>query len=85
MSTILAPVPTAAAAQVAVLFAARTAGRMAGPFLRPLQLLIAWPVASQLAARHNAKAAEEALLLRRAEREDVEHYLQLLASERMPA
>lgn len=83
MSSITTPVSTAAAAQVAVLFAARTAGRMAGPFLRPIQLLIAWPVASQLAARHNAKAAEEELLLRRAEREEVEHFLRLLASEKM--
>ncbi|MBB3090195.1 hypothetical protein [Nocardioides albus] len=83
MSSITTPVPTAAAAQVAVLFAARAAGRMAGPFLRPVQLLIAWPVASQLAARHNAKVAEQELLLRRAEREEVERFLQLLASERM--
>lgn len=85
MSTITAPVHTAAVAQVAALLAARTAGRMVGPFLRPIQLLLAWPVASHLVARHNAKAAEEALLLRRAEREDVQHYLQLLASERMSA
>ncbi|MER7560288.1 hypothetical protein [Nocardioides luteus] len=85
MSTITAPAPTTAVAQMAALFAARTAGRMVGPFLRPIQLLLAWPVASQLVARHNAKAAEEALLLRRAEREDVQHYLQLLASERMTA
>ena len=85
MSTIIAPEHTAAVAQVAALFAARTAGRMAGPFLRPIQLLLAWPVASQLVARHNAKAAEQALLLRRAEREDVQHYLQMLASERMSA
>ncbi|NGN92479.1 hypothetical protein G5C66_06950 [Nocardioides sp. KC13] len=85
MSTVIAPAHTTAVAQVAALFAARTAGRMVGPFLRPIQLLLAWPVASQLVARHNAKAAEEALLLRRAEREDVQHYLQLLASERMSA
>ncbi|MER7608565.1 hypothetical protein [Nocardioides sp. NPDC127503] len=85
MSTITAPVHTAAVAQVAALLAARTAGRMVGPFLRPIQLLLAWPVASHLVARHNAKAAEEVLLLRRAEREDVQHYLQLLASERMTA
>lgn len=85
MSTITVPAHTAATAQVAALFAARTAGRMVGPFLRPIQLLLAWPVASQLVARHNAKSAEEALLLRRAEREDVQHYLQLLASERMTA
>lgn len=83
MSTIIAPAPTAAVAQGAALFAARTAVRMVGPFLRPIHLLLAWPVASHLAARHNAKAAEEELLLRRAEREDVQHYLQLLASERM--
>ncbi|WP_328531831.1 hypothetical protein OG984_12200 [Nocardioides sp. NBC_00368] len=85
MSTITAPAHTTAVAQMAALFAARTAGRMVGPFLRPIQLLLAWPVASQIVARHNAKAAEEALLLRRAEREDVQHYLQLLASERMTA
>ena len=85
MSTITVPVPTAAVAQVTAILAARTAGRMVGPFLRPIQLLLAWPVASHLVARHNAKAAEEALLLRRAEREDVQHYLQLLASERMTA
>jgi len=85
LSTITVPVPTAAVAQVTAILAARTAGRMVGPFLRPIQLLLAWPVASHLVARHNAKAAEEALLLRRAEREDVQHYLQLLASERMTA
>ncbi|MFI5627661.1 hypothetical protein ACIA03_29660 [Nocardioides sp. NPDC051685] len=85
MSTITVPVPTAAVAQVTAILAARTAGRMVGPFLRPIQLLLAWPVASHLVARHNAKAAEEALLLRRAEREDVQHYLQLLALERMSA
>lgn len=84
MSTLIAPTNTAAVTQVVALVAARAAGRMAGPFLRPIQLLVAWPVASQIVARHNAKAAEEELLVRRAEREDVEHYLQLLASERIP-
>jgi hypothetical protein len=85
LSTIIAPAHTPAVVQIAALVAARTAGRMVGPFMRPIQLLLAWPVASQLVARHNAKAAEEVLLLRRAEREDVQHYLQLLASERMSA
>lgn len=81
MSTTLAPVHTTP--QAAALLAARTAGRMMGPFLRPIQLLVAWPVASQLVARNNAEAAQQTLLLRRAEREEVAHYLQLLASERI--
>ena len=83
MSTSLAPVRSVA--QVAALFAARVAGRAVGPFLRPIHLLLTWPVSSQLGARNNAKTAEEELLLRRAEREEVTHYLELLASEKVSA
>ena len=71
-------------AQTAVLFAARVAGRGMGPLPRPIRALLTWPVSSQAGARDNARAAEELLLLRRAEREEVTHYLELLASERMP-
>lgn len=77
-------VPARSMAQVAVLFAARIAGRGVGPFLRPIRMLMTWPVTSQLGARDNARAAEEELLLRRTEREEVKSYLELLASERMP-
>lgn len=83
MSTSLAPVRSVA--QVAAIFAARMAGRGVGPFLRPIRLLLSWPVSSQLNARNNARVAEEELLLRRAEREEVTHYLELLASDRMSA
>lgn len=77
MSTSVAPVRTLA--QSAVLLTARTAGRLARPFLMPFHGLIAWPVSSHLAARRNALAAEQELLLRRTEREDVERFLAALA------
>ena len=82
MSTNIVPARTMA--QVAVLFAARLAGRGVGPILRPIRMLLAWPVTSQAGARDNARVAEEELLMRRTEREEVTHYLELLASERMP-
>ena len=43
--------------------------------LRPLGVLVRWPVQSQLHARRNAMIASTALAQRRAELEDVEEFL----------
>lgn len=71
-------VPVRSIAQSAVLMTARTAGRLARPFLLPLRGLIAWPVSSQLEARRNALAAEHELARRRTEREEVARFLATL-------
>ncbi|MCY7395188.1 MAG: hypothetical protein LH468_03375 [Nocardioides sp.] len=47
--------------------------------------LRAWPVRSQQAARRNAMVACTAAAARRAEREDVEEFLTLLATARRDA
>lgn len=53
--------------------------------LHPVRSILSWPVASQARSRRNALVANTALAARRAEREEVDRYLDDLTSGRITA